>query len=111
MTLEAGYSVIADAVFASRPERDRIEAVARDAGVPFIGLWIDGPPEMLARRLRERAVDASDATPDVLELQLRADPGWIGWHRLDGSLDAERVRRAAESVLIGRKPSHLRRPA
>ena len=50
---------------ASRSRSDR--GVARETGVPFIGLWIDGPPEILATRLRERVTDASDATADVLD--------------------------------------------
>ena len=54
---------------------------------------------MLAQRLRDRAADASDATPDVLQRQLQADPGRIDWHGLDGSLEVERVQRAAEALL------------
>lgn len=96
-TLNAGHAVIADAVYASPHARKDIAAVARDAGVPFIGLWIDGPPEMLARRLRERVTDASDATAAVLRRQLRSGPAGPDWHRLDASQDAESVRRAAEA--------------
>jgi hypothetical protein len=96
--LEAGHAVIADAVFASPQDRDDIGAVARQAGVPFVGLWIDAPPEMLARRIGERVLDASDATADVLDRQLRSGSGLLTWHRLDGSLDAESVRQRALAV-------------
>ena len=35
--LKAGHAVIADAVYAGPHDREEIAAVARDAGVPFIG--------------------------------------------------------------------------
>jgi hypothetical protein len=97
--LGVGHSVIADAVYARPPDRAAIAAVAREAGVPFIGLWIEGPREILARRLRERVNDASDATAEVLELQARAELGPIDWHRLDGSTDVESVQRSAQRFL------------
>jgi predicted kinase len=97
--LKGGHSVIADAVYATPRDREEIAAVAREAGVPFIGLWIEGPPEMLATRLNERAADASDATPDVLQLQLRSEVGRLDWHRLDGSPNPETVQRHAQAHL------------
>lgn len=98
--LSAGHSVIADAVYAKPLDREGIAAIAREAGVPFIGLWIDGPLKILARRLRERVADASDATAEVLALQARTDPGPLDWHRLDGSVDAESVQRSAQALLV-----------
>ena len=97
--LAAGHSVIADAVHATAGDREAIAAVARRIGVPFIGLWLDGPREILATRLRERVTDASDATADVLDLQLRTDIGPLDWHRLGGSRDAKEVQQAAERVM------------
>ena len=94
--LKGGHTVVADAVYASPHEREEIAAVARGAGVPFVGLWIDGTPEVLARRLGERVKDASDATAGVLQLQLRTEVGRLDWHRLDGSADVETVQRSAE---------------
>ncbi len=110
-TLKAGHFVIADAVYASPHEREGIAAVAREAGVPFIGVWIDGPPEILAARLRERVTDASDATADVLQLQLRTGIGRLDWPRLDGSLDAESVLRSAEAIINGSTIHLVPRPA
>jgi hypothetical protein len=97
--LAAGHSVIADAVHAGVRDREEIAAVARATGVPFIGLWIDGPREILATRLSERTTDVSDATAAVLELQLRAGIGALDWHRLDGSRDVREVQEAAERAL------------
>ena len=97
--LKAGHAVIADAVFAGPQDRDDIAAVARDAGVPFSGVWLDAPPAILARRIGDRAVDASDATAEVLERQLLAGPGPLDWRTLDGSMDAETVRQRAQALL------------
>ena len=97
--LKAGHAVIADAVFASPQDRAEIAAVAREAGVPFSGLWVDAPPEVLARRMSDRVVDASDATADVLEQQLGAGTGPLDWRRVDGSVDAETVLQRAQTVL------------
>jgi len=96
-TVKAGHAAIADAVYQNASDRDEIASIARQAGVPFIGLWIDGPPAVLARRLQRRVPDPSDATPDVLHRQLLSPVGPLAWQRLDGSLDAGRVRQCAEA--------------
>ncbi|HVH26134.1 MAG TPA: AAA family ATPase [Vicinamibacterales bacterium] len=99
--LEAGHAVIADAVHARAADRLAIETVARQLEVPFVGLWIDGPESLLRSRLRGRARDASDATDEVLELQVRSGTGPLAWHRLDGSESPDQVRQAAAAVLAG----------
>ena len=98
-TLKAGYAVIADAVFASTEDREAIAAVAREAGVPFAGVWIDAPPEALTRRIVDRPFDASDATADVLKRQLRSGSAAVDWRRLDGSADIKTVLQRARAVL------------
>jgi predicted kinase len=98
--LEAGHSVIADAVYARPADRLGIETTARELGVPFVGFWIDGPHDVLKQRLRERVADASDATDEVLELQISAGTGPLAWRRLDGSQSAEQVRKSACAVLV-----------
>jgi aminoglycoside phosphotransferase family enzyme/predicted kinase len=97
--LQAGQAVIADAVYARPDERVEIAGVARQAGVSFRGVWIEGPDSVFAERLRERVGDVSDATPDVLQRQRRIDVGTIDWRRLDGSLDTASVLRRAEESL------------
>ena len=97
-TVEAGHAAIVDAVYGSANDRDEIASIARQAGVPFIGLWLDGPPEMLARRLQGRVLDASDATADVLHRQVLSTVAPLDWHHLDGALDAGRVRQDAEAL-------------
>ena len=107
--LKAGHAAIVDAVYGSVNDRDEIASVARQARVPFIGLWLDGPPEVLARRLQGRVMDASDATADVLRRQLLSPVGPLDWHRLDGSLDTDLVRQCAEARYreCRRQPSEL----
>jgi predicted kinase len=83
--VKAGHAVTVDAVYGSASDRDEIASIARRASEPFIGLWLDGPPEVLARRLQGRLMDASDATTDVLQRQLLSLVGPPDWPRLDGS--------------------------
>lgn len=83
LTLETGYSVVVDAVHAHAAERDAIAATAREAGVSFIGLWLEAPTAVLAERVRTRAGDASDADEQVVCKQSKYDLGAIGWRRID----------------------------
>jgi aminoglycoside phosphotransferase family enzyme/predicted kinase len=83
--LAAGRAVIADAVYADPAERGAIEAVARDLGVPFVGLWLEAPATQIVGRVAGRRGDASDATPAVVRRQLTYDIGPMTWHRLDAS--------------------------
>ncbi|MFQ6018147.1 MAG: AAA family ATPase [Kiloniellaceae bacterium] len=100
--LRAGQSVIADAVYAKPEERAAIEAIARGLGVPFTGLWLEAPEDVLCGRVTARRDDASDATPDVVRRQLDADPGPLTWHRLDTAGAREAVATAAERILSSR---------
>jgi predicted kinase len=101
--LKAGHSVIADAVFARPEDRDAIAQAVRAAGVPFLGLWLDAPPAILAQRIADRSLDASDATAAVLDDQMRAGPGAIAWQRLDGGVDISTVLQHARALL----PTHV----
>lgn len=98
-SLGAGYTAIVDAVFLRAPERQRIAALARDCGVPFAGLWLQAPADLLAARLTTRRSDASDADLRVLEQQLGFDLGTIDWHRLDAGPDLAVTVAAARSLL------------
>jgi predicted kinase len=74
--LLSGWSVVVDAAFLRRTERDRFHALAERCGAAFAIL----APEVTLEKLRERITarqaagrDASEATLAVLEKQL----GWI----------------------------------
>lgn len=81
--LKAGHSVVADAVFAKPEQREAIERVAREAGVPFDGLWLHTPPAVAARRIEGRRTNVSDATVAVLRQQLTYDLGPLSWRRIN----------------------------
>lgn len=83
--LATGQSVIVDAVHALPQERAAIEAVARQAGAAFRGVWLEAPHETLIARVTARTGDASDADAGVVRRQLTYDPGAIGWERIESS--------------------------
>ncbi|TCT02906.1 AAA family ATPase [Aquabacter spiritensis] len=98
-TLSAGFSAVVDAVHASPEERTAIEDVARTAGAQFLGLWLEGAPEVLRQRVAERRADASDATVEVVDRQLGYEIGPLGWHRLDATQPvAETCARALQLI-------------
>jgi predicted kinase len=97
--LHAGHSAIVDAVFGSERHRRAVERVALEAGVAFTGLWIDVPIHVAEARLLARAVDASDATPEVLARQADRPVGAMTWIRIDGDAPLERVLGAAQRAV------------
>ena len=68
--LAAGWSVVVDAAFLQRWQRDRLRAVADAARVGFSILVCEAEPDELRERIRRRRGDASEATVAVLEQQL-----------------------------------------
>lgn len=89
--LASGHSAIVDAVSARPRDRAAIEAVARDHGAGFTGLWLDAPVEALAGRIDRRRRDASDATAELVRQSAAFETGAIAWHRIDASPGPERV--------------------
>jgi hypothetical protein len=87
--LRAGHSAILDAVFAKPEERQMAEALARETGVPFEGLWLEVPKAVAQARVANRGADASDATPAVVERQFGYALGEIAWQRLDAAAKSE----------------------
>lgn len=72
LALQAGYSVILDATFLHRAQRDAARDLAARMGVRFVIIDFQAPLDTLRRRLAERARqgdDASDADQAVLESQ------------------------------------------
>ncbi len=93
--------MIIDAVFARASDRDAIEAVAAAAGVPFAGLWLEAPDQILVNRTRRRRADPSDADPAVVRAQLAAGAGEVHWHRIAASGPREDVLQRATSIIAG----------
>lgn len=97
--LAAGHAIIVDAVFAKQDEREAMEAIAREAGCGFVGLWLTAPAELLIERVEKRHGDASDADRRVVKEQLRYDLGEIAWVPLDASGTPQESLEAALGVL------------
>jgi aminoglycoside phosphotransferase family enzyme/predicted kinase len=94
LILSAGGAVIVDAVFDDAAKRALIEGIARQASIPFTGVWLDAASAMLRRRVGDREGGVSDATVTVLDEQLQRDTGSINWLRLDASRPAADIARA-----------------
>jgi hypothetical protein len=83
--LEAGRAVILDATFQDPALRARAEQLAKTAGVPFRGAWMDAPLAVLEARVAARRGDASDATVAVLREQAARLGEAPPWPRVDAS--------------------------
>ncbi len=68
--LQTGWSVIVDAAFLKRDERAVFLALAQRLGAPFGLIAPQVPQAELARRLRARRNDISEATVNIMEQQL-----------------------------------------
>jgi uncharacterized protein len=95
VALNAGRSVIVDATWLETRERQAIEEVAVRMNVPFRGLWLEAPRDVLEARVVRRRGDASDATAEVVASQVAAVVGAIDWRRLDASGDLDALKAAA----------------
>lgn len=98
--LACGTSVIIDAVFMRRSERDVAEMLAAQRRVPFTGFWLEAPERDRMARVMARSGDASDAGIDVVREQSRRSPGELsGWHRMRANRPMEMLIPAARGVL------------
>ena len=97
--LAGGHSAIVDAVFTGAEDRFAIEHVARIAGVPFAGLWLDAPEQVLIERVTKRGPDVSDADADVVRMQYARSAGDVRWPRVDAAVDVEQVVVRARAAL------------
>lgn len=73
--LKAGFTVIVDAAFLRRNEREQFRALARETGAPFVIACLKACEATLIQRLERRKNDASDADISVLRiLQAAQEP-------------------------------------
>ncbi len=98
-TAASGWVAVIDAVFLKERERRAAEEAARAAGADFRGLWLDAAPETLKRRVGTRFHDASDATPQVVDMQLSQRPEISGWTRISAEGGPETVLERALDAL------------
>lgn len=98
-TLEAGVSVVVDAVFARPEERRAVAELARSMEVSFDGVWLTAVPATLEARVSARSGDASDATAVVVRRQVARGAGLIDWAIVDaGREPANSLAAAAEAI-------------
>lgn len=72
--LQDGYSVIVDATFLLRTQRQMFQELAQQLSLPFLILDMQTPEALLRQRIRQRqqeALDPSEADENILELQLQ----------------------------------------
>lgn len=97
LALLAGSSVIVDAVFANKAERDDVEVIAKNAGASFDGVWLTASENSMLTRVKQRTNDASDADASVVKRQLKTTLGPIDWRQVcaEGKLNetAERCKK------------------
>ncbi len=97
--LACGNSVILDAVFMARSERDVVEALADRYRAAFTGIWLEAPERDRIARVNARENDASDATEMVVREQSRRSVGEIHWHRIRVNRPQETIVAAARAAL------------
>ncbi|HEX4078110.1 MAG TPA: AAA family ATPase [Rhizomicrobium sp.] len=97
--LSAETSAITDAVLGEPEHRQAMARVAADAGVAFVGLWLDAPAPTLEARITARRLDASDATADVLHRQLAHVRAPADWIKVDAAESAARTLESTRRLL------------
>lgn len=98
-SLRSGFPVIADAVFAKPSHRHTVAEIAKVQGVPFTGLWLQATPKVMARRVKNRKRNVSDADAGVLEMQLDYELGDIDWIKIDSSGPREETLKAGLKLI------------
>ncbi|MGB4600499.1 MAG: AAA family ATPase [Trichlorobacter sp.] len=104
LELSSGRSVLVDATFRRRADREHFAQLAAANGARLIILQMDCPPELVRQRLEQReqtAVSVSDGTWQVYQRQIAGfeppDPAEGGLIRLDAE---QPVQMMAEQVLL-----------
>ncbi|MCP3054171.1 AAA family ATPase [Aurantimonas marianensis] len=99
--LPLGHGVVADAVFDRAPDRERIAGMGEGGSTPFLGLWLEAPPERLVERVAARRDDPSDATPEVVRDQLSRSRAPADWMHLSSVAEIGAVAEAARRIVDG----------
>jgi uncharacterized protein len=99
VALNAGVSVIVDAVFPEPLHRAAICDIALRMNARFSGLWLEADEQVLKRRLEARGADASDADAAIIEKQLKTIEPPDSWTRIEASGDKESTMAAIAHVL------------
>jgi aminoglycoside phosphotransferase family enzyme/predicted kinase len=100
--VSTGHSVIIDAVLDVPALRDAAKTAAAESGVPFVGIWLEAPGEVMIARVTSRAGDASDADAAVVLRQVASTAAPAGWQKADAGGEpvdtAQNVRRILSAI-------------
>ncbi len=91
MILSAGGSIIAEAVFERRNDRDQIRQAALETQVPASIVWLEAGAETLKNRVESRIASPSDADRDVLASQLAHHVDVADWHKIDAEQEPQAI--------------------
>ena len=74
-----------------RANRSLIEAAALETGDRFQGIWLEADPQLLRQRVNDRSGGPSDATTEVLSMQLARKSEDTKWRQVDASLPINQI--------------------
>jgi len=97
--LESGRTVIVDAVHSTGDERKAVHQVAQNLGLTFRGVWLTTEPGELRHRVDARIGDASDATSQVVDMQIARGTGPMTWSVINAGGNVEQTLAAARREL------------
>ena len=98
--LQAGHSVVVDAVFLEPLHRRWMEQLATRSRCKFLGLWLEADQELMIDRVKHRKFDASDADENVVRQQVKAGARNPGWCSIDASGSAASALAQARLAII-----------
>ena len=100
--IDAGHSVVVDAVFARDNERATVARTAQKSKVAFKGLFLTADLATRIARVGDRVHDASDADAEVARKQENYSLGALDWAEVDASgTPAETLARAKAALKGG----------
>ena len=103
--LVQGHSVVVDAVFALETERAAICDAARKLNIRFVGLFLVTDLAIRLSRVGHRERDASDATPEIAEIQEKYDIGEVDWAVIDASGTPEQTLKQCQTRIAPCDPA------
>ena len=103
--LVQGHSVVVDAVFALETERAAICDAARKLNIRFVGLFLVTDLAIRMSRVSHRERDASDATPEIAEIQEKYDIGEVDWAVIDASGTPEQTLKQCQTRIAPCDPA------
>ncbi len=97
--LDAGHSVIVDAVFLSPEHRRQFSRLTKNRPIDCKTLWLQARKDKLLERVAARQFDASDADTEVVESQLMVKTEPDDWTTVDAGGDPDAVLKRACNAL------------